>query len=192
MYANVVWEGRFQPIHLGHLSYVDRLLKYGRHVWIWVVANEQSDDVVPDRSALPVPFFTDAVDPHHRPEKNILPFWLRYRLVVETIREEFSDAPITVCGGRRLDLAWDLYQKILPPERAFLTPSRDSFEDVKARAWAELGEKCERIDVSDLPQVSATMVRERISEGRSISGLLAPYTIYLLRKHGYLSKLSEL
>lgn len=191
-FKNVIWEGRFQPIHLGHVSYVRRLLEHGEHVWLWVVANEVSTDVVEDPTRLPVPFFTEEVDPHHRPEKNILPFWLRYRAVVETMRDELEGAPVTVCGGRRLDLAWDLYEKILPPDRVFLTPGRDAFEDVKARAWSELGEECYRIEVSDLPKVSATLVRERIRKGESLAGVLPRTAERLLREHGYVESLEQL
>jgi hypothetical protein len=191
-YKNVVWEGRFQPIHLGHLAYVGLLLERAQHVWLWVVANEQSSEVFDRPEDLPVPFFSHAVDPHHLPEKNILPFWLRYRAVVETIRAEFGDAPITVCGGRRLDLAWDLYEKILPPDRVFLTPDRDEFEDIKARAWDVMGEECHRVDVSALPKISATMVRDSIQKGLGLEGLLAPTTEKLLIEHGYIEALSGL
>lgn len=192
-YRNVVWEGRYQPLHRGHLAYMERLLKMGEHVWIWVVANEQSTEVFDDPAELPVPEFTREVDPHHVPAKNILPFWLRYRVVVETTRDVFgAHAPITVSGGRRLDLAWDLYQKLLPPNRVFLTPERDSYEDIKARAWNQLGERCVRIDVSDLPKVSATMIRERIANNESVSELIAPTTERLLREHGFIAALGRI
>ena len=192
-FENVIWEGRFQPIHVGHLAYIRTLACFGRRVWIYVVANERSEEVVEDASTLPVPEFTSEVDPHHLPEKNILPFWLRYRIVVETIHDEFGcNAPITVCGGRRLDLAWDLYQKILPPNRVFLTPARDEFEKVKAAAWKKLGEENYVIDVSTLPKISATMIRERIRSDQSTRGLLSPVTEKLLSEHGYIGNLADL
>ncbi|MED3648651.1 hypothetical protein P4475_17930 [Halalkalibacterium halodurans] len=192
-FDNVVWEGRFQPIHIGHLAYIDKLLNYGNNVWIYVVANENSMDLNMEKSHLVVPEFTKIVDPHHRPEKNILPFWLRYKIVWETIREEFGpSAPIYISGGRRLDLGWDLYKKILPPNRVFITPKRDSFEDEKAKAWKTLGETCERIEVDDLPNISATMIRERIANGQSVNDLLSTTTIRLLKEYGYLKKLEEI
>jgi nicotinic acid mononucleotide adenylyltransferase len=192
-FKNVVWEGRYQPIHLGHVAYVRELLKYGERVWIWVVANEQSSEVISDVEELVVPEFTQTVDPHHRPEKNLLPFWLRYRLVVETLQSEFgAEAPITVSGGRRLDLAWDLYRKILPPERIFITPERDSFEDVKAAAWQKLGEECYRMDVSHLPRISATMIRDRIRNKQPVDDLLPHYAVKLLREEGYIEDLARL
>ena len=191
-WQNVVWEGRFQPVHLGHLSYMRRVLERCDHLWVWVLANEVSTDVVADRSMLPVPQFTAAVDPHHRAEKNPLPFWLRYRLVIDAVTTELgSGAPVTVCGGRRLDLQWDLYRKILPPDRVFLTPTRDEFEDSKAAAWAILGEEVARVDVFDLPAISATMIRDRLKVGSSVEGLMAPSTIALLADSGFLDALAS-
>lgn len=185
-YQSVIWEGRFQPIHMGHVRYVERLLGFARDVWIFVVANEASNDVLHPGEKSLVPEFTREVDRHHGREKNPLPFWLRYQLVVETLRAEFADAPITVWGGRRLDLAWPLYASSLPPHRVFATPKRDAFEDVKAAAWRQLGEKVVRVDVADLPSVSATQLRALLTQGLSTEGLLHPVTAQLLQRHGYL------
>ena len=189
-FKNVIWEGRFQPVHLGHVALVRRLLTCGDHVWIWVVANERSEEVVDDVRQLPVPEFTQTVDPHHVSSKNPLPFWLRYRLVVETLQDEIGDQRVTVCGGRRLDLAWDLYAKILPPDRVFVTPTRDEFEDAKAAAWTALGERCVRLDTSDLPKISASLLRERLHDGRSIDDLMSVTTQRILREEGFFDRLT--
>jgi hypothetical protein len=189
-YRNAVWEGRYQPIHRGHVRYAATLLERAEHVWIFVVDNERMADLPGVTS--PVPEFSMIVDGHHGSEKNPLPFWLRYRMVVETLREEFgSDAPITVWGGRRLDLAWDYYRKALPPDRVFLTPERDAFEDAKAAAWRTLGERVERIDVSHIPPVSATMLRARLQQGVPVADLLCAKTEELLRRYGYLERLMD-
>ncbi len=189
-YQNVIWEGRFQPIHIGHLSYIKRLLEYGDHLWIFVVENEKSTDVLHFGQKSPVPDFTSIVDTHHVNEKNPLPFWLRYRLVIDTIKFEFRDnVPITVLGGRRLDLAWDIYSKIFPPNRVFITPLRDSFEDCKAKAWRDLGEKVIRVEVDDLPKISATQVREKIKNQEPLKRLLSPATVSLLKQYGYVGSI---
>lgn len=188
-FQNIVWEGRFQPIHRGHLEYINKLMSFGRLVYIVVVANEMSSEVCKNPEDLPVRFFSEVVDPHHRPEKNIFPYALRYRMVLEAIKECFgADAPIIVMSGRRLDLAWDLYRKILPAERVFITPMRDAFEDVKARAWQTLGETNYRVAVDDLPDVSATRVREAL-QNRSREALetfLMPSTLGLLKENNYI------
>jgi cytidylyltransferase-like protein len=187
---NGIWEGRFQPIHRGHIAYVSLLLERCERLWIFVVENETSADAGVGVGGSPVPEFTVEVDGHHGAEKNPLPFWLRYRLVAETLAAQFPDAPITVWGGRRLDLMWDFYARALPPERVFLTPERDAFEDAKARAWARLGERVERVDVSGLPPVSATQLRERLRAGEDVGDLLHPVTERLLGEAGYLGVLS--
>lgn len=192
-YRNVIWEGRYQPIHRGHILYVKTLLEYAEHLWIFIVENERSTDVIRKGEKVPVPEFTIIADEHHSPEKNPLPFWLRYRLVTETLRAELgSDAPITVWGGRRFDLAWPFYSKTLPPNRVFITPNRDSFEDAKANAWSKLGEKVIRLDIDHLPKISATQIRERIRESKSVSDLLCPKTEDLLREFNYFEKLAFL
>jgi hypothetical protein len=190
-FANGIWEGRFQPIHRGHVALVRLLLGQVDHLWIFVVENEVSADVVGDRSQLPVPEFTAEVDGHHGREKNPLPFWLRYRMVCETLRDEVPGAPVTVWGGRRLDLAWPLYARALPPDRVFLTPTRDAFEDAKARAWSRLGERVCRIDVAGLPAVSATELREALRAGAPVDHLLCPATRRLLEESGYLRQLAR-
>ena len=186
MYENVIWEGRFQPIHRGHVEYVRTLLQSANHLWIFVVENEVSKDVVADSKSLPVPEFTAEVDLHHGADKNPLPFWLRYRLVKETLDSEFPDSPITVWGGRRLDLDWKFYDRAFPPNRVFLTPERDEFEDAKARAWNKLGEKVIRVDVGHIPPMSATQLRERLDSRDDVSEFLCPSTEGLLRSLGFL------
>lgn len=183
-----IWEGRFQPIHRGHLRYVELLLERCERVWIFVVENETSERA--GRPVSPVPEFTAEVDGHHGAEKNPLPFWLRYRLVVETLGEHLPGAPITVWGGRRLDLMWDFYARALPPDRVFLTPERDAFEDAKARAWEQLGERVQRVDVSGLPPISATELRRRLATGEDVAELLHPTTERLLGEAGYLDVLA--
>lgn len=188
-YENVIWEGRYQPIHKGHVAYVKELLKHANHVVIFVVENCVSTELG-DNFVSPVPKFTKIVDKHHRPEKNPLPFWLRYRLVKMTLQEEIGmDAPLTVWGGRRLDFLWDFYSKALPPNRIFITPKRDDFEDAKAAAWKTLGEEVVRLSVDNLPKISATMIRERVRNGKPTDDLLCPITEKLLKEYGYYNKL---
>ncbi len=190
-FANVIWEGRFQPIHRGHLAYVKLLLTYAEHLWIFVVENEVSRDVVQDQSYLPVPDFTTEVDRHHGQEKNPLPFWLRYRLVQSTLREELPQAPITVWGGRRLDLAWPFYARAFPRERIFITPKRDAFEDAKAKAWTQLGERVMRVEVDQIPAISATELRNALRKGERTARFLCASIERLLKVSGYLEKLRE-
>jgi hypothetical protein len=182
-FTNAIWEGRFQPIHHGHIGYIGTIMNYCERLWLFVVDNERSDSAVPPVTSS-VPWFSKIVDEHHCAEKNPLPFWLRLRLVQETVRAEFgANAPITVWGGRRLDFQWEYYSRAFPPDRVFLTPNRDDFEDTKARAWSELGEKVVRIDVEHLPKISATMVRAAQDIPSERDKLLHPRTVELLEEY---------
>lgn len=178
----LVWEGRFQPIHRGHVAYVGELLRRAAAVTIVVVANELSDG----RS--PVPDFSRMVDAHHAAERNPWPLWLRHRMVVETLRAEYPEAVgagrVQVLAGHRLDLDWELYRgQLLPADRAFAVPLRDAFEDAKAAAWRSLGERVERVDVGHLPEVSGTLVRELLASGGELDRVLLPATRRLLAEH---------
>lgn len=179
VYKNVVWEGRFQPIHLGHVDYIKTLLERAERLWIVVVENEVAAEIPGFES--PVPEFSRTVDAHHAAEKNPFPLWFRHLLVVETLKAEIGpEAPIYVWAGRRMDICWSFYSAALPRERVFLTPERDEFEDAKAAAWTRLGERVERIDVSHIRKISATQIREAIQRGRSLAGLLSPRTAALV------------
>ena len=61
----LVWEGRFQPIHRGHVAYVGELLRRAVSVTVVVVANELS------HGRSPVPDFSRMVDAHHAAERNL-------------------------------------------------------------------------------------------------------------------------
>jgi hypothetical protein len=73
-----------------------------------------------------------------------------------------------------------------------LTPLRDSFEDAKAAAWSKLGERVLRVDVSELPSISATATREALKDGGSVTDFLAPRTVEILEESGYLDVLRQL
>lgn len=180
---NIVWEGRFQPIHVGHVAYVERLLEHADTCTVVVVANESSTSF--PASSVPVPWFSQMVDTHHRQEKNPWPLRQRVHLVKETLATAFGREAVDVVAGHRLDLDWALWDQLLPEDRIFVTPLRDEFEDAKARAWDALGQTVERLDVHDLPKVSATDVRARMTRGGSLEPLMHPRTIQMLEEYGY-------
>jgi hypothetical protein len=147
-----------------------------------VVANETSDQApVPS----PVPDFSRMVDAHHAGERNPWPLWLRHHMVTETLRSAFPSrvADIRVLAGHRLDLDWPLYRELLAPDRVFAVPLRDYFEDAKAKAWTDLGERVARIGVSHLPEVSGTLVRELLARGDNLDRVLLPRTRELIASY---------
>ncbi|MFF2044093.1 hypothetical protein ACFVVX_27100 [Kitasatospora sp. NPDC058170] len=178
-FSHLVWEGRFQPVHRGHLAYVGELLRRTEKLTVVVVANETSADA---RHPSPVPEFSRTVDGHHAGERNPWPLWLRHRMVRATVGAAFPErvSDVQVLAGHRLDLDWPLYRQLLPPERVFAVPARDDFEDAKAAAWTALGERVVRLDVTHLPAVSGTQVRELMAAGRPLDTVLHPVTLGLL------------
>ncbi|MFB7380487.1 hypothetical protein ACFC6U_24105 [Kitasatospora purpeofusca] len=179
-FSHLVWEGRFQPVHRGHLAHVGELLRRTERLTVVVVANETSADA---RHRSPVPGFSRTVDGHHAGERNPWPLWLRHRMVRATVEAVFPEraGDVQVLAGHRLDLDWPLYQQLLPPERVFAVPSRDDFEDAKADAWTALGERVLRVDIDHLPKLSGTLVRELMAADSPLDEVLHPVTLELLR-----------
>jgi cytidyltransferase-like protein len=181
---NLVWEGRFQPIHRGHVAYVQRLLERADTLTVVVVANELSSSLPPER--LVVPDFSREVDEHHAAERNPWPLWVRHELVHRTLAAEAGDRVVTVLAGHRIDLDWPMWDQLLRPGRIFAVPERDSFEDAKAKAWTSLDQRVERVAVADLPRFSGTQVRDCLATGGSLSRLMHPVSIEILTEHGFL------
>lgn len=180
-YQNIIWEGRFQPIHKGHLGYIKKLLTLANRIWIIVLANECSSAAL----TLPVPEFSMHIDRHHASEKNPFPLWLRYLMVKEAINAELEgDANrIEIVWGHRWDLDYLFYAHALPDNRCFAIPLRDSDDDLKEKTLLELKENCIRVNVSDLPIISATMVRKAASNHEPLQEYLSPTTINLLKAY---------
>ena len=166
-YKNLIWEGRFSPVHKGHLSAIEQMVALCECLWIIVVENK-----VGNLNQSPVPFFTAVVNKHHAPPKNIFPLWLRVQMLQKAIKDRFPYQSIVVSFGPRLDLAWDFYKKILPPKRAFAVPCRDDFDEVKAKAWTTLGEQVCRIQCLEPASISATQVRAYLAENRALDTLV--------------------
>ncbi len=194
-YKNAIWEGRFQPIHKGHVQFIKKILTLADNVWIIVLANETSKSTSISTKLI-LPSFTHEVDQHHRKEKNPYPLGLRLRMVQQTLRTVLSNDEldrVTIACGHRLDLDPTFYKsQLFPPERVFLTPTRDAYENSKAAFWRAFGETCIRVDVSDFPEVSATRVRRAIENDnqQEIGSLLYPKTIEILKDAGCIQKKS--
>lgn len=179
----LVWIGRFQPVHVGHVALIHRMLEHTPRLIIYVVANEISASTDLTLADAPSMNFAASVDEHHGPEKNPLPWWLAYSLVQEAVIDQGLSDRVVVWGGRRPELQWKLFTRLLPPSRAFVLPVRDAYEDVKASAYEELGEVSVRISAEDIPEVSATLVRNRVAEGDGLDDLLLPSTLQRLDGH---------
>ncbi|MCD9008195.1 hypothetical protein LDO31_18530 [Luteimonas sp. XNQY3] len=184
-----IWEGRYQPMHNGHLLYVKRMLESADRLLLVVLANEVSADFPAGTS--PRPAFTDEVDKHHGSEKNPFPLWLRLMIVQSVLRESLScqeAGRVFVSAGHRMDLDPLFYkQHLLPSQGVFLTPTRDTYEDSKASFWDALNRDCARIDVSNLPDISATEVRSAMANQSEaeLDRLLPAAAQRLLREYGY-------
>ncbi|WGK68597.1 adenylyltransferase/cytidyltransferase family protein [Candidatus Haliotispira prima] len=176
-YKNLIWEGRFSPVHNGHLSTIEQMALQCECLWIIVVENK-----IGDVNKSPVPFFTEVVNKHHFPQKNIFPLWLRVQMLQKAVRDRFPSQFIVVSFGPRLDLAWNFYKEILPRKRTFAVPYRDDFDNLKETAWTTLGEEVCRIQCVEPSPISATQVRSYLSENRSLDVLLPGGIEKMIRK----------
>jgi nicotinic acid mononucleotide adenylyltransferase len=180
-YDWLIWIGRFQPIHAGHVALMRDMLTQAPNLAVYVVANEISATTDLTLADMPDADFARSVDEHHGAAKNPLPFWFAYRLVQEAVADQGLLGPVTVWGGRRPELQWGLFTRLLPESRAFVLPVRDEYEDVKARGYEVQGEATVRIPAGHIPEISATLVRERLAQGADLGDLLLPCTERALR-----------
>ena len=176
-YKNLIWEGRFSPVHNGHLSVIEHIASLCEFLWIVVVENK-----IGNISKSPVPFFTEVVNKHHVPQKNLFPLWLRVQMLQKALKDRLQDQSILVSFGPRLDLAWDFYREALPSKRTFAVPFRDDFDDLKEKAWTTLGEEVCRIRCLEFSSISATQVRSYLAENKALDTLLPKSVEKMIRE----------
>jgi nicotinamide-nucleotide adenylyltransferase len=164
-----VYDGRFQPFHIGHLAVVRSILSlFDCPVALMII--QSSTGQTSDDHAV-------RANVHHAPERNPLTLWERQQLINRVVAQENLSDRVTVVGIPRPDLFWAIARSFYPPNRFICVTDKDEYERSKAVFWARLGEECQVVPSAGLPHVSATLVKESIREGRSWQELLHPASI---------------
>lgn len=159
-----VYDGRFQPFHIGHLSFIERIHdETGLSVAILVIHSTVSADAGG---------YSGVVDAHHRPEKNPLTVWERVSLINQAIAHERFAFVAGVLAIPRPDLYWSVAKSFYPTERVICLSGKDDYERQKEAFWSSLGERILVIDTKGLPDVSSTVVKQKMQDAGEWSELI--------------------
>lgn len=155
---HAVWDGRFQPFHVGHLAVIEAICRqFQRPVVVMVIQSEEvesQDDYV------------NEVNRHHRAARNPLTLWERYSLITMALANESFGSNVTVIGIPRPDLHWTCARSFYPHNRFICLTGKDEYENRKAGFWRSLGERTRIVDIDGIPRISATEVKQLCKEGR--------------------------
>ena len=159
-----VYDGRFQPFHIGHLSFIEGIHdQTGLSVAVLVIHSTMSADAGG---------YSGVADAHHRPEKNPLTVWERVSLINQAIAHEGFSFVSGVLAIPRPDLYWSIAKSFYPTERVICLSGKDDYERQKELFWASLGERTMVIDTNGLPKVSSTAVKQKMQDGEEWSELI--------------------
>ena len=162
---NLVFTGRFQPLHLGHIN----TLKNIKHMFpndlliICIIRNTIKEEIPLENNS----FYQLSKD-KQQSVNNPLPNWNRYMLLKLAIDadKELSNNTIILFRDRS-DIDWEKSIKDLPDERVFLLPSynKESFDQEKLKYYQSKNEKIEFIQGSKDGFMSATDIRNQLKNG---------------------------
>ena len=167
-YDLLVYPGRFQPFHNGHLQYVLSALQRCTHLIIGVT-NPDPSTIVPEHT-----------DPErHRPEANLFTFFERQRMIRAALMEagveltRISIVPFPIHHPER----WPYY---CPREATQFMRLFSAWGEEKRRRFQELGWTVEVLDSGSVKHVSGSEVRRRLREGQGWQECVPPAVAVIL------------
>jgi nicotinic acid mononucleotide adenylyltransferase len=151
-----VWDGRFQPPHVGHIEVIKAIIsQFECQLAIMII--QSSEDIIDE--------YSKEVNKHHQLSRNPLTFWERYNLLDLAIKELPCEADIKLIGIPRPDLFWEIAKPMYPDQRFICLTDKDDYEKAKVAFWASLGESTRIVDISKIPKVSATEFKLALKQG---------------------------
>lgn len=172
--------GRFQPFHNGHLSLLRRTARHSGQIVVGVLITMKSS--APTATS-PANDFTALGD--QRCEEDLNPFTVvdRVRMISASVGAEPWSAGAVVVAVPRPDLYWQLIEAMFPGLRTWILPTNDDpINDAKERFYSAKGDRVLRIVVDS--DVSGTGIREALLRDPSTaSGLVPEPVAAFLRAH---------
>lgn len=151
----MVWAGRFQPFHSGHLSFLTKICRIGvEPVVVAVIASSNRN---------PVDAYSEEANAQHRSARNPLSVWERVTMIRLCLEAEGLSNRVVPMGIPRPDAHWDTVRSFYPPRRVLCFSDRNRFESMKVQHWRSMGEKV-RVIESDL-DLSSTLFKETLRSG---------------------------
>jgi nicotinamide mononucleotide adenylyltransferase len=167
-----VWDGRFQPLHKGHVAVMEAIVRqFATDLVVMIIQSSEGS-----RSE-----YGKEVDRHHKLSRNPLTFWERFQLIRLALKGSKFAANIEVLGIPRPDLHWDIARNFYPDRRFICLTGKDEYERRKEHFWAGLGERVRVVDIRDVPRVSATNFKAALKRGRDFERFLPDNCIEYFR-----------
>jgi cytidyltransferase-like protein len=165
-----VWDGRFQPFHIGHMAVIKSILEqFGAPLALMVI---QSSEGFHDE-------YSRAANEHHKLPKNPLSFWERRLLIQAALKAEGLLEQVVVSGIHRPDLDWQSTLPFYPGKRFICLTGKDEYERKKATFWHAKGEQTRLVDVTGVENVSASEFKRTLRNGGEWQQMLHPSTVDL-------------
>jgi nicotinamide mononucleotide adenylyltransferase len=175
--ATLVWSGRFQPFHNGHLQALSEIITIadGRPVLVGVLVFERAEEQQ-----------SGPGDIREGREANPLSAYHRREMIDALIRAEgWAERVRAVCLPRT-DIYWPIARDMLPDSRSICLmtgPIQDEFELRKFRQY-----RARQEDIVEVPSLHAngprgTDIRAWIADGRDVSDHLPPAIQAYLAEH---------
>lgn len=163
----VVWAGRYQPLHLGHVRMLSRSLeRFPEHHLIAVTTPLRGQR--PAAHLRSDPKLDDCYNPLEPWE-----VWWAFRLVLEA---EGWDRRVSVIHVPRHDSRSGGTDRFFPPGVIRCATNKDPDDQAKIDRWAARGYRTRLLDVSGLTLTSGTQIRESLRAGGSLNEWTHPST----------------
>ena len=158
-----VWDGRFQPLHKGHVEVVLSILEQ--------FPSDLALMIIDCSTGLRENAEYES-NSHHKVSRNPLSYWERSQMMKSALKEVGCSRRVTVTGMPRPDLHWDLAKRFYPEHGFICLTEKDEYERLKRASWQHLGEETRVIDTSSVSSISSTEVKRALKRGRGWRQLL--------------------
>lgn len=163
-----VWDGRFQPLHRGHVAVIEAILQqFDCDLVVMIIQSSEGSQNA----------YGAEVNKHHLLSRNPLTFWERFNLLKLATQNLKQASKVNILGIPRPDLFWDIAKAFYPDNRFICLTGKDEYEQRKKQFWSSLGEQTRIVDISTVPTISATELKIALKSGRSWESFLPDGTL---------------
>lgn len=160
---HLVWIGRFQPFHIGHMDFLAGIAdRFENKIFLGIIATQEAENSGT---------YGSVASAQNVAAKNPLTIWERVELIRLSVQEEPFFQRLSVSGIPRPDINWAVTQSFYPPKRVLVFSDKDEFEDLKAKHWSERGERVVRVPTSAL--ASGSEFKQAMRDGKPWQPFLA-------------------
>nr|MDT0663353.1 hypothetical protein [Micromonospora sp. DSM 115978] len=156
--VHAVWTGRFQPVHIGHLT---------------VLRHSVATLAMPHVAVLTAHFgwtspgdYGERAAQAYTANRNPFTMWERVTLMRLALAGAGLSHQVAVMAAPRHDLDWPAVAQFYPPQRIICLTAKDDFESAKASLWRSRGEQLHIFaELGPADVLTTTQIRARVAAG---------------------------